>query len=251
MTVPVLKGTGKSFPNKIMVSEKSDYNKINEPVEIEGTGLTLARDAEGIYLTDGDLVVRGDFTHMEKRLKQANLQSEMLVKAARLKNLNRTPILLDATAGMGEDSLLLAASGFYVRLYEYDPVICALLRDTVERSREIPGLSEAASRMEVFAENSIEAMKNLNYRPDVILLDPMFPESGKSALIKKKFQLLRRLEKPCENGDELLRAAIAAKPQKIIIKRPLKGPFLGGIKPSYSLAGKAIRYDCLVFPENM
>lgn len=234
-----------------MNANNPDYKIINEPIPIWGTGLTLARDDEGVYLTDGELIVRGDFTHMEKRLKQANLQGEMLVKAAKMKNLTRTPILLDATAGMGEDSLLLAASGFSVRLYEYDPVICALLRDTVERSRNIPSLADAASRMEVFAENSIEAMQNLNYRPDVILLDPMFPESGKSALIKKKFQLLRQLEKPCENGDDLLRAAIAAKPQKIIIKRPLKGPFLAGVKPSYSLTGKAIRYDCLVFPENM
>lgn len=228
-----------------------DYRQINGPVSIPGTDLILSKDAEGIYLTDGELVVRGDFMHLERRLKQANLQSEMLVKAAKIKNLTRTPVLLDATAGMGEDSLLLAASGFSVKLYEYDPIICALLSDTVERSRKIPELSDAASRMEVFAENSIDAMKALDYRPDVILLDPMFPESSKSALIKKKFQLLRRLEKPCTNGEELLQAAISARPQKIIIKRPLKGPFLGDVKPSYSLTGKAIRYDCLVFPENM
>lgn len=218
---------------------------------IEGTGLSLQRDDGGVFLTDGNLVVRGDFSHMTKRLKQANLQGEMLVKAAKLKTSSHTPVLLDATAGMGEDSLLLAASGFSVKLYEYDPVICALLSDAVERSRNIPELADAASRMEVFGQNSIEAMKTLDYRPDVILLDPMFPENNKTALIKKKFQLLRQLEKPCSNGEELLNAAIFAKPQKIVIKRPLKGPFLGGMKPSYSLFGKAIRYDCLVFPENM
>ncbi|MBQ4243593.1 MAG: class I SAM-dependent methyltransferase, partial [Clostridia bacterium] len=35
-------------------------------------------------------------------------------------------------------------------------------------------------------------------------------------------------------------------PHKIVIKRPLKGPFLAGRKPDYSLQGKAIRYDCIV-----
>ena len=33
-------------------------------------------------------------------------------------------------------------------------------------------------------------------------------------------------------------------PDKIIVKRPLKSEFLAGRKPSYTLSGKAIRYDC-------
>ena len=45
--------------------------------------------------------------------------------------------------------------------------------------------------------------------PDVILLDPMFPERRKSALIKKKFQLLQKLERPCADGEELLSAGAA------------------------------------------
>ena len=31
----------------------------------------------------------------------------------------------------------------------------------------------------------------------------------------------------------------------MVIKRPAKGPLLAGIKPSYSIAGKAVRYDCI------
>jgi 16S rRNA (guanine1516-N2)-methyltransferase len=83
-------------------------------------------------------------------------------------------------------------------------------------------------------------------RPDVIYLDPMFPERQKSGLIKKKFQLLQRLESPCADEEELLSAALAARPLRIVIKRPLKGPPLAGATPSYSLKGKAIRYDCIV-----
>ena len=80
-----------------------------------------------------------------------------------------------------------------------------------------------------------------------MLLDPMFPERQKSALIKKKFQLLQKLESPCSNEEQLLEAAIAAQSKRIVIKRPLKGPYLADKKPSYSLEGKAIRYDCMVF----
>ena len=82
--------------------------------------------------------------------------------------------------------------------------------------------------------------------PDIILLDPMFPERQKSGLVKKKFQLIHNLECPCNDEKEMLEAAMAAEPKKIIIKRPLKGPYLAGVKPSYSLTGKSIRYDCII-----
>ena len=43
-----------------------------------------------------------------------------------------------------------------------------------------------------------------------------------------------------------MRAALEARPRKIVVKRPLKGPHLAGIKPSHSLAGKVVRYDVVV-----
>ena len=41
----------------------------------------------------------------------------------------------------------------------------------------------------------------------------------------------------------LLDAALAAHPQKVVVKRPAKGPHLADRKPDYSLAGKAVRFD--------
>ena len=86
--------------------------------------------------------------------------------------------------------------------------------------------------------------------PDLVLLDPMFPERQKSALVKKKFQLIHRLEFPCMEEETLLNAAIAAGPRKILIKRPLKGPWLAGRNPGYSISGKAVRYDCILLPRD-
>ena len=80
-------------------------------------------------------------------------------------------------------------------------------------------------------------------RPDVVLLDPMFPEKHKSAQVKKKLQLLQRLERPCDDEEALLCAAIEAGPRKVVVKRPAKGPFLAGRAPDYSLQGKAVRFD--------
>ena len=216
--------------------------------EAEQADLMLRMDSDGLALVGGTLVLRGDFTRMMPRLKTGNLQRELLIKAAKRKGMDGTPTAIDATAGLGEDSLLLAAAGFSVRLYEYDPVIAALLKDTLRRAADVPELAPVVGRMQVLEENSLTALPQLEDAPDVIFLDPMFPERQKSALIKKKFQLLQQLERPCSDEDALVNAAIAAHPRKIVIKRPLKGPYLAGIKPSYSLKGKAIRYDCLVLP---
>lgn len=212
-----------------------------------GDGLFLTDDGSGLTLTDGKLALRGDFTGLLPRLKKSNLQSEFLVKASKIKGIEH-PVIIDATAGMGEDSMILAAAGFEVYLFEYDPVIAALLKDALDRAMEIPELKEAAGRMHFTEGNSIDNMSKLEIAPDVVLLDPMFPARQKSALVKRKFQLLQKLEKPCSDENKLLEAALNVKPGRIVIKRPLKGPFLGGMKPSYSLTGKAIRYDCIVIP---
>ena len=227
-----------------MISETkiNEYNK-----KLAEIGLALQPTEEGLSLTDGELSIMADFREMLPRLKQSNLQREMLVKAARIKGQDMPQTLVDATAGFGEDSLILAAAGFEVRLYEFDEIIAALLQDCMDRARMIPELSEAVGRMELCCEDSVEAMKNMDYKPDIVLLDPMFPARQKSALIKKKFQLIQRLESPCSTEEDLLNAAMAADPKRIVVKRPLKGPCLANKKPSYSLEGKAIRYDCFVF----
>ncbi len=187
----------------------------------------------------------GDFTRMLPRLRQGHLQQELLVRAARMRGVDE-PTAVDCTAGLGEDSLLLAAAGFRVTLFERDETIAALLADAMERAAAEPQLEEAVGRMTLVGGDSIAGLTELGFAPDVVYLDPMFPARTKSAAVKKKFQLLHHLEQPCEEEEALVAAALAAGPRKVVIKRPAKGPQLAGIKPSYSIAGKAVRYDVLV-----
>lgn len=215
--------------------------------EEAGVGVELRRDADGLALVGEGMVLRADFSRLLPRLRSDRLSRELLVRAARVRGVE-APTAVDATAGLGEDSLLLAAAGFSVRLYEKDQVIAALLRDALERAVALPELADVVARMELLEEDSVEALPHLDFSPDVVLLDPMFPERTKSAAVKKKFQLLHHLERPCENEGELLDAALAACPRKIVIKRPPKGPVLAGVKPSYQVTGKAVRYDVIVPP---
>jgi 16S rRNA (guanine1516-N2)-methyltransferase len=80
----------------------------------------------------------------------------------------------------------------------------------------------------------------------VVYLDPMFPERRRRAATNKKLQLFQRLERPCDDEAALMEAALAAGPRKVVVKRPLKGPYLAGAKPSSSLSGKVVRYDVYV-----
>lgn len=209
-----------------------------------GEALTLQVDQEGVSLTGFGLRVRGDFEPLLHRLTDGRLNHEMLVKITKTKSAH--PIAVDATAGLGEDALLLAAAGYEVILFEQDPVIAVLLRDAMERGKKHPVLRETIGRMKLIVGDSIALMPAMVGSPDLVYLDPMFPERRKSGLINKKLQLLQKLERPCAAEDELLQAALSVQPQKIVIKRPLKGAYLAGRKPGYSVKGKTIRYDCIV-----
>ena len=202
--------------------------------EARAAGLQLVQTPEGLALTDGAMQLIADFTHMIPRLKQGALH----------------PVAFDATAGFGEDSLLLAAAGYTVEMFECNPVISALLADALARAASDSRLSEAAARMHLHVGDSIAGMAELvaaGTVPYAVYLDPMFPGRTKSASVKKKFQLLHHLEQPCADEAALLAAARATGARKIVIKRPVKGPLLADAKPSAQFKGKAVRYDVLAF----
>lgn len=209
-----------------------------------GVELTLLVEGAGLSLLGNGMRYRGDFEQMLRRVANGHLQHEMLARAAKTNLPDARAV--DATAGMGEDSLILASCGYEVTLFEQNPVIAALLRDTMERASRHPILEPIVSRMHLIEGNSISLLGELGGAYDLVYLDPMFPARQKSGQIHKKLQLIQRLEHPCLQEEELFDAAYGVHPGKIIVKRPLKGPFLAGRKPGYSLQGKAIRYDCYV-----
>ena len=211
---------------------------VNKP----GDYLTVLFDSKGVSLSGVGLSYQGDFENMLHRVTNGRLQHEMLAKAVKTDQENLKAI--DATAGMGEDSLLLAACGYQVTLYEQNPVIAILLKDALRRAKKNTVLKDIVSRMQLVEGDSIEHLNKRLDPVDVIYLDPMFPGRQKSGLINKKLQLIQKLEPPCSKETALFDAAMAAQPSKIIVKRPLKSPYLDERVPSYSLKGKAIRYDC-------
>lgn len=204
--------------------------------------VVLAMRDDGLALVGGGMELRCDLARMVPRLRRDRLSRELLVRAARIKGME-APTAVDATAGLGEDSLLLAAAGFSVTLFERDATIAALLRDGLRRAAGEPALADAVARMTLVEGDSVQGLAALGFEPNVVFLDPMFPGRRKAAAVKKKLQLIQQLEHPCEDETALLAAARAAHPTKVVVKRPAKGAPLAGAKPAYALAGKAVRYD--------
>jgi 16S rRNA (guanine1516-N2)-methyltransferase len=180
---------------------------------------------------------------IRRRLRQPG--RELIVQAARVRNTVQ-PLLIDATAGLGRDGFLLAAAGFQVRMLECNPVVAALLEDGLERAGQVTEIAGIMARIELVSADMLTYLPTLTEQPDVIYLDPMFPQRTKSAKVKQELQLLQLLDHKPDDTENLLQAALALRPRKVVVKRPLKGPQLLGLPPSYTLRGKAVRFDVYV-----
>ena len=232
------------------ITENLQVQELQKAHENQKDAAYFLLDKTGLSFVAGNMTLKGDFSKLLSRVN--HIQQEILLKAAGMTsgNAGASGSLLkavDATAGLGEDSFILAAGGFEVELFEHNPVTAALLSDALIRARKDPALKEIAKRMHLTVGDSKELLSKLSYEPDLIYLDPMFPEKKGSAESKKKLQMLHKIESPCSDENELLKAAMDAGPKKIVIKRPPDGPFLGGVKPTYQIIRKAVRFDCINF----
>ncbi len=190
--------------------------------------------------------------------------AELIVKAVRGRS-KQALTILDATAGLGRDSFVLASRGFQVTAFERNPIIAALLADGLLRAQHtLAAVATIAARITLYCGETLDYLTRLAEcdRPDVIYLDPMFPPSQKSALVKKEMRLFQQLlhDSALQNpalhtavstqqlADEqatvaLLQAARASARVRVVVKRPAKAQPLAGAAPDYALSGKAIRFD--------
>lgn len=158
--------------------------------------------------------------------------------------------VLDATAGLGRDGFLLASLGADTSLLERNPTTCALLRDARVRALADPRSADAAARIDVIEGDAAIVLADAAHarRWDVIYLDPMYPDDGKTALPSKEMQLLRELTGGDADADALLAPALASGARRVVVKRPSKAPWLAGTKPSLTLDGTQLRFDIYLRP---
>ena len=190
---------------------------------------------EGMYLKKGTDNRSGrifcDFLKWSKQDSKALLLKTM-------KGLTRKNSIIDATAGFGKDSLILSSLTERLTLIERTPWVFSLLEEGIGKfKKEIPSLQG----VKLIRADSKKYLNDLNEKPDAIYLDPMFEKVSKSKA-KKNLQALRELTKPTK-GEELLKISLTKAANRVVVKRHKKSRYLSGLKPTFSLSGRVIRYD--------
>jgi 16S rRNA (guanine1516-N2)-methyltransferase len=163
------------------------------------------------------------------------------------------PRVVDVTAGLGRDSIVLALLGCEVTAIERDGVVFALLQDGLDRASKYVALSEAVGRVHLVEADGADYLGGLEEVPEVVYLDPMFPVRRKTALPGRDLQALVRLVGHGEmaEGEALLRAALEAGARRVVVKRgdddaELAAPGGGGSDVQFS--GRTVRFDVYVAP---
>lgn len=208
-------------------------------VGAKGIGISAANDpkTKPVYVD----FVGGAMGYRKQHLA---LKNELIAKAVTIKSKTKLNVL-DATAGLGRDAFVLANLGCQVQMLEREPIIALMLEDGMARALVHPDCSAAIERMMLRLVDAVSYIPQIevNSRPDVIYLDPMFPRRRKAAKVKKEMQLLHQLLQDCEPQIALLALAREKAGKKVVVKRPRHAPFLENQSPNYSVEGKSSRYD--------
>ncbi|MBD1390224.1 class I SAM-dependent methyltransferase [Neiella sp. HB171785] len=211
-------------------------------------GLQLILTARGLVLRDrqqtklGDVWVDWASGAVAHRRNFGGGRGQAVAKAVGLKK-GQTPTVLDATAGLGRDGMVLASLGCSVTLVERHPAVAALLYDGYQRACLDADIGPwVAERVQCHHGQSRQMIETLPQH-DVIYLDPMFPHRAKSAQVKKEMRLFQQLVGADEDADELLAVARQHAAKRVVVKRPDYADFMAGQQPHHQIVTKKNRFD--------
>lgn len=156
-----------------------------------------------------------------------------------------TGVVVDATAGLGGDTAVLAALGWHVLAIEREPRLFQLLCQAHERITD-PELQNRITLLEGDSIRCLGSLPSSFQSPAAIVLDPMYPPRRKaSALPPKGMQALRMLHADGRGDDPeaLLAAAFGAAPGRVLLKRPPEAPVMVDRPVTFSVGSKLVRWD--------
>ncbi|WOC16853.1 class I SAM-dependent methyltransferase [Pseudochrobactrum sp. MP213Fo] len=179
------------------------------------------------------------------RFRASEGRGQALAKAAGLMR-GVTPDIVDATAGLGRDAFLLASLGANVTLIERSQKMHDLLAQGLERAAAEGGrYAETVARMTLLYGDSSLLLPEL--KPQVVLVDPMHPPRGNTALVKKEMRQIREIVGTDPDSENLMKVALTFAQNRVVLKWPLRAEPMAGIrKPSHQILGKSTRYDVFV-----
>ena len=183
--------------------------------------------------------IEGPILH---RLKYGKGRGQNLAKAIGIK-FNKNRNIIDATAGLGYDSFILASLGAKVTLIERSQKMHELLQNGINEGISFGGeIEKIIKRMELLFGDSKDILPKLT--PEVIMIDTMYKERKKTALVKNNMRLVREIVGPDTDYIELLEVALNCAKNRVVLKQPRYAEPIKDIKKcSHQIIGKTIRYD--------
>jgi 16S rRNA (guanine1516-N2)-methyltransferase len=211
--------------------------------EHAGNGdLVLEVSSDGLGLREAGAAharaIRVDL-HGLARIDPGALRGQPLIRALG----SKCHTVIDATAGLGQDSFFMALAGYEVVAVERSPVLASMLEDGFVRAAAEPVLGpRLAGKLQLVVGDATKVLADLPMA-DAVYIDPMFPpKRRKSALPPKEMQILRRLVGEDEDAVAVFAAAMARARLRVVVKRPNYAPPLVP-DPDFSKQGKLVRYD--------
>ena len=249
--------------NTELVTEKLNQKRRQQLSQIATQPILLLDEKDKLSWLSEGLSVAPEWDKLQRRVVSAGRKSELLLQAARL---TADSQVIDATAGFGHDSLILASTGAQVTMLEQQPLMALLLLVEQLRMSTLPNWQKLMSRLQIINTDALTYFARFNnylgadneQAIDVIYLDPMFPEdsyqdskTGKGAKVGKHMQALHQLAHPptLDEEQQLLQSAQAVVSQngqkqgRVIVKRPQFAPLLAHQQPSESWNNEAVRFD--------
>lgn len=176
------------------------------------------------------------------RYQQAGLRKELLARAMGC-HPKEQPLIVDATAGLGRDSFVLATLGFHILMLERSAILFYLLQDALTRAQQNEKFAAVVKRLQLLHVDALTWLQETEIQPDIIYLDPMFPTRKKSASVKKEMALLQNLLGTDQDAQSLLEMALTCAKKRVVLKRPRISPTFNEKHNHYSLIGKNSRFD--------
>ncbi len=172
-------------------------------------------------------------------------RGQLIAKAVGVKSGQQLSVL-DVTAGLGRDAFVLATLGCDVTLCERSQEIHDLLQDAIRRANAEPWFQ--ALSFKLLHVDAIAYLSQIDWQPDVIYIDPMYPPKNKSALPKKEMILLRELVGDDLDAETLFQAARKVAKKRVVVKRARLAPTVSLEKLDIVFEGKSSRFD--VYTQN-
>lgn len=243
----------------IVVEQKLTQKVRKQLSDSHAQPILIMDEKQAFTLVTNQISVSPEWKSLQRRVVSAGRKSELVLQASKLNDNSRA---LDATAGFGHDSLILASTGAQVTLLERNPLMALLLLHEQQMMAQQKNWQKLMARLTIVCADSAEYMAQFNDQADgtahtgydVVYLDPMFPENSydhastsKGAKVGKHMQALHQIALPPDIEEERRLLALALDTVnaggRVVVKRPNAAPLFAERPSDENWQNDVVRFD--------